>query len=142
MSKEINGVQMQTICTCCEQKFSIGKSNVAKEAYTDRHGQTIWGTYYVCPKCGARYYVQVDNAETNGLLVELGGLLKQIAKKKRNNKSAASKHPKYISITNKLQTIRERLADQYDGELLVNSCGIEFKMEIANGWKKSQTGLQ
>lgn len=55
-------------CVNCNKGFTISSENVFKHEYKTAKGNTIWLTYYDCPRCGKRHYVQVDSVRTHQLL--------------------------------------------------------------------------
>ena len=62
-------------CEDCKEKFRITAGN-AVNAVTHKkefnvNGQSIFLTYYDCPKCGRRHYVQIDNATSLNKLKEV-----------------------------------------------------------------------
>ena len=65
---EINRERMSLMVECedCKQKFEIASSEAAHSVTHKKefnvNGQSIFLTYYDCPKCGRRNYVKIDEA--------------------------------------------------------------------------------
>ena len=74
---EINRERMSLMVECedCKQKFEITSGEAA---YSITHkkefnvnGQSIFLTYYDCPSCGRRHYVQIDDKTSLNKLREV-----------------------------------------------------------------------
>lgn len=57
--------QMSTLAECedCHKRFAINKDNVIQREF-ESNGQSILLTYYDCPDCGRRHFVQIDDKES------------------------------------------------------------------------------
>lgn len=117
-------------CKACSVRFVLSSKNVKKGEYQTRTGETIWCTYYDCPKCGKRYYVQVDNVETNGMVIELTGMMARIVRARRKNKSIANKQAKYDKLVTDLADTRSKLAKMYNGTTITSACGVDIVLEV------------
>lgn len=117
-------------CKTCSARFVLSSKNVKKGEYQTRTGETIWCTYYDCPKCGKRYYVQVDNVETNGMVIELTGMMARIVRARRKNKSIANKQAKYDKLVTDLADTRNKLAKMYNGTTITSVCGVDIILEV------------
>ena len=61
-----NGMSLLVECEDCRDKFEINSKNGTmhfKRKY-EVNGQTIFLSYYDCPKCNRRHYVQIDSTKT------------------------------------------------------------------------------
>ena len=73
----IDGEMMSLLVECedCKEKFRITAGNVTNAAIRKKefnvNGRSIFLTYYDCPKCGRRHYVQIDDAVSFNKLKEV-----------------------------------------------------------------------
>ena len=61
-----NGMSLLVECEDCRDKFEINskKRDNAFQKKIQVNGQTIFLSYYDCPKCNHRHYVQIDSTKT------------------------------------------------------------------------------
>lgn len=140
---ETNKLHVHAKCEECEQHFDVGlHTKVKKEEFIDRDakdaGQKIWLTYFDCPHCGRRYFVQVDTIETNRLLLEITKLVGKTLRAKKAGKSAKLKNKqtkykyKYKELETDLTVIRNRLVHTYNGHRVVDVAGNEYVYDHTN----------
>mgnify|MGYP001100418017 CR=1 FL=1 len=110
-------------CEDCEEKFRITTGN---EANTVTHkkefnvnGQSIFLTYYDCPKCGRRHYVQIDDRASLNKLREVSQQFVKLSVAKRKGKEIPQKQSaKFKKARQHLSDYRINLMKQYTGKLL------------------------
>lgn len=119
-------------CVECKTRFQIDHTSVEKKEYTDKEGNLIFITFYNCPECGKRHYVQIDNEETNKVLADLirqMGILmaftrsgKEVPKKQRREFEGKRRH---------LTVLRRKLMEQYqESEIVSKSDGRTEKVSF------------
>lgn len=115
-------------CEDCKQKFSIikdqkissltHKSLIHKKEYK-LNGQSIFLTYYDCPKCGRRHYVQIDDAVSLNKLKEVSKQFVKLAAAKKEGKEISQKQSaKFKKARQNLSDYRMKLMKEYTGKLL------------------------
>lgn len=104
---------MQTICPKCKVGFDLEK--VEKEKFKLEGRQSMWLTYFDCPVCKQRIFVQLDNEETNAILNDLTKIVARVAKYKKSGFDIPKKlQSKYSKSTQKLNELRTELIKKYN----------------------------
>ena len=127
------GMSQIVQCKDCDHKFLITNSNVVHEKeYKDKDGQSIYITYFDCPKCQERHYVQVDNQETLKLKKQCLDLFMVLAKlKTAGQKISIQQRKKFDKSRKKLSDERFELMKQYDDELVTDTeTGVEVHIKF------------
>ena len=110
-------------CEDCKAKFSIS-SGEAENAVTHKkefkvNSQSIFLTYYDCPECGRRHYVQIDDAVSLNKLKEASRLFAKFAVAKKEDKQIPKKQSdKFKKARQHLSDYRINLMKQYTGKLI------------------------
>ena len=110
-------------CKDCGQEFFISPSNVVSEKeFRDKDGQTIFITYFDCPNCQERHYVQVDNQESLVLKTKCLDLFQKLAKLKIAKKSISKQQRnKFDFSRKKLSEMRFELMKQYNDSIVTDT---------------------
>lgn len=112
--KQMDGVKTLTKCTVCKMPFQIDGTNVRKKEFEAEDGNHIWLTYYDCPACGSRHYVQADDVETNGVLIDLTRKMGKIAAcKKKGSKISKKQQNDFEGTRQYLADLRRQLMEKY-----------------------------
>ena len=110
-------------CEDCKNKFPIG-SNEAPNSLTHKkkfvsEGKLIFLTYYDCPSCGKRHYVQIDDAFSLGQLEKVKKMFIKLSVMKRNGKEISRKQSaKFKNARQHLSDYRMNLMKEYSGKLI------------------------
>lgn len=113
-------------CEDCKTKFSIS-ADEAVNAVTHKkefnvNGQSIFLTYYDCPKCGRRHYVQIDDAVSLNKLKEVSRQFVKLAVAKKKGKDIPQKQSaKFKKARQHLSDYRMKLMKEYTGKLVHNN---------------------
>lgn len=96
-------------CEDCHEKFSV-TSGEAINAVTHKRefvveGQSIFLTYYDCPKCGRRHYVQIDDKRSLDILKDVSRQFVRLSVKRKQDKNIPQKQ------LDKFKKNRQHLAD-------------------------------
>lgn len=119
----MSGITNLVECIQCKAKFSISSENVTKKRYVLNGNQT-WITYYDCPECGRRHYVQIDNEQTNSLLSNLTKQIGILARlKKAGKRIPMKKQRKYEATKRNLSALRAQLMKQYQEHDMLSEDG-------------------
>ena len=136
---EINRERMSLMVECeyCKQKFEIASSE-AEHSVTHKkefnvNGQSIFLTYYDCPKCGRRHYVQIDDATSLNKLKEVSRQFVKLAVLKKKDKEIPQKQSaKFKKARQNLSDYRMNLMKEYTGKLLHdNETDSDFELRFS-----------
>lgn len=108
-------------CEGCKHKFQISettnKINHKKEFSVN--GKSIFLTYYDCPSCGRRHFVQIDDAVSLSKLNETQKMFIKLSVAKKNDKEISQKQStKFKKARQHLSEYRIELMKQYTGKLI------------------------
>ena len=110
-------------CEDCKQKFPIiqdqaHNSLTHKKEYKS-NGQSIFLTYYDCPNCGRRHYVQIDDATSLSRLKEVKNMFIKLSVAKKKGKEIPQKQSaKFKKARQYLSDYRMNLMKEYTGKLI------------------------
>lgn len=113
-------------CEDCKTKFSISADEAANAVTHKKefnvNGQSIFLTYYDCPKCGRRHYVQIDDAVSLNKLKEVSRQFVKLAVAKKKGKDIPQKQSaKFKKARQHLSDYRMKLMKEYTGKLVHNN---------------------
>ena len=120
MAKE-NQLSLMVECEDCKQKFAIGPeqapNSVTNKKKYEIDGQSIFLTYYDCPSCGRRHFVQIDDPSSLAVLRETKMQFVKLATKRKQGKEIAKKQSDRFGKTRKhLSNYRLNLMKKYTGK--------------------------
>lgn len=127
------GLAVVAECEDCKEKFTVDNSSaVFKKEYTV-NGQSIFLTYYDCPKCGRRHYVQIDNAKSIEVLKDVTRQMTRLMVLRRRGKNVPQKQlAKFKKTRGHLAQIRTELMKQYTGKLVYDGeTDTKFRLEFS-----------
>lgn len=114
-------MKVKAICQKCKSSFDISEENLVYQKEYSYEGQSIFLTYFDCPKCNRRHFVQIDNQKSKELLerCKMDFARLSIAKSKgqvikNNRKKKFDAERKYLS------KFRNELAKEYSGRQVVD----------------------
>lgn len=124
-------------CEDCKEKFRITSGN-AVNAVTHKkefnvNGQSIFLTYYDCPKCGRRHYAQIDDAASLNKLKEVSRQFVKLAAAKKRGKDIPQKQSaKFKKARQYLSDYRMKLMKEYTGKLVHdNETDSDFELRFS-----------
>ena len=120
---ENNKMMLMVECEDCHHKFGVGQEAAPNDIQHKRkyevNGQSIFLTYYDCPKCGRRHYVQIDDATSLNKLKEVSRQFVKLAVLKKKDKEIPQKQSaKFKKARQNLSDYRMNLMKEYTGKLL------------------------
>ena len=122
---EINRERMSLMVECedCKQKFEITSGEAAHSVTHKKefnvNGQSIFLTYYDCPSCGRRHYVQIDDKTSLNKLREVSQQFVKLSVAKKKGKTIPQKQSaKFKKARQYLSYYRMNLMKQYTGKLI------------------------
>lgn len=114
-------MKVKAICQKCKSSFDISEENLVYQKEYSYEGQSIFLTYFDCPKCSRRHFVQIDNQKSKELLerCKMDFARLSIAKSKgqvikNNRKKKFDAERKYLS------EFRRKLVNEYSGRQVVD----------------------
>ena len=113
-------------CEGCKQKFEIASdedvNNITHKKEFKVEGKSIFLTYYDCPKCGRRHFVQIDNDVS---LSKLNNVKKQFARlviaKKKGKEISEKQSAKFKNARQDLSYYRMVLMKQYSNKVVYDA---------------------
>lgn len=106
------------VCRRCGQKFHLGTEIpvIYRQEYRDAHDAVIMLTYYDCPQCGTRHFVQADDATSVRMLNDVSKVFVKIAVAKSSGKCVPAKlQDKYTKCKSHLGMYRMKLMLDWNG---------------------------
>lgn len=121
-------------CEECSTKFSLGNDGVELKygvPFTSKGGQSIFITYYDCPKCGKRHYVQIDDVHSNQMKKETSIMFKKLSKKRLNFQDISKKqNERFKRLNEKLEDYRFKLKKEFNGKVFTANDGSEVEVHF------------
>ena len=120
-------------CETCKHKFEIysgdnpGEDNAVKSCLNYRkefkiNGKSIFLTYYDCPKCGRRHFVQIDDAVSIEKFEDVKRMFVKLAIMKHRGEEIPEKQSaKFKKARQHLSDYRIKLMKEYTGKLIRNN---------------------
>lgn len=132
-NRKVIEMQTKVICKECKETFDINRDNVNFEKpFIDENGQSIFITYFDCPSCKERHYVQVDNIHTLGTKKKVQMMFgKMCVMRNKNKVISKQQQDKFKNLREKLNNCRFELMKQYEDLLVTNTeTGEEVKLNF------------
>lgn len=124
MASSGNGLAMLVECQDCGKRFEVSSGNevVQHKKEFKANEQSIFLTYYDCPECGRRHYVQIDTVQTLQELKEVERMfIKLSVAKKKGKQPPQSQSAKFKKAREHLAQSRTDLMKQFTGKLVHDS---------------------
>ena len=126
MRKDKEQMTLLVECEDCKQKFEITSDEATKTASYVTHkkefnvnGQSIFLTYYDCPKCGRRHYVQIDDSLSLDKLKDVTKQFITLSIMRSKGKDISKKQSaKFKKARQHLSDYRMNLMKEYTGKLV------------------------
>lgn len=108
-------------CMECGVEHQVTDMVNKREMKFEETGESIWLTYFDCPSCGARNFVQADDANTNELLKrEINLMIKALEQKKYGKMPRRKQSEKFKRVSNDLAKSRRMLMVNLAGKRAVD----------------------
>lgn len=110
-------------CKNCKSVFTIGPGNITfDKMYEDENGRSIFLTYFDCPDCQERHYVQVDNQQSREVKKKTQRMFAQLSVMRNKNKPIPRQQQnKFNKLRKNLNDRRFELMKQYDGSTVTDT---------------------
>lgn len=122
-------------CEACGERFRLNEGDVELKygvPYTTKGGRSIFITYYDCPKCGRRHYVQIDDVRSRYMKKETSLMFRKLSKKRMDGKDIPkSQNEKFKKLNNRLEDYRFGLKKEFNNQVVVSDDGSEVKLHFS-----------
>lgn len=119
-------------CEECKARFYIGNGGIELKygvPFKTKDGRSIFVTYYDCPVCDRRHYVQIDDAHSNQMKKETSRMFIKLSKKRLDFRDIPkSQNEKFKKLNKKLESYRLELKRQLNGQIIVSENGAEVEV--------------
>lgn len=123
LSQENKSISLMVVCEDCKNKFQIcsgeidGQANFKYKKEFNINGKSIFLTYYDCPSCGRRHYVQIDDAVSLNKLKEVKTMFIKLSIAKKEGKEISQRQSvKFKKARQYLSDYRIKLMKEYTGK--------------------------
>lgn len=124
-------------CEECKKPFPVTQDQ-APNSLTHKkefksNGQSIFLTYYDCPHCGKRHFVQIDDASSLQELVRVTNEFKSLMVARQKGKSIPKKRSeKFKKSRQHLSDYRMNLMKEFTGKTAIDEeTGIEYVLRFS-----------
>lgn len=121
-------------CQRCTTKIKLDKNVVQyQKEFKDESGQSIYLTYYDCPSCGRRHWVQIDDSRSMLMLKEHQKQFVRLSKQKTYGKTIPRKQSaKFVKNQKDLSNYRIKLMKEFTGKTVTNQeTGEQYILEFS-----------
>ena len=109
-------------CEDCKSKFEISSDRVNYKKEFNVNGKSIFLTYYDCPSCGRRHFVQIDDAMSLSKLREAKSMFIRLSIAREKGKDIPQKQSaKFKKARKNLSEYRIKLMKEYSNKLIHDS---------------------
>ena len=123
LNEEKGNPLMLVECEDCKAKFELGDTSLVKHKEEFKvEGKSIFLTYYDCPKCGRRHFVQIDNYISLSKLNDVKNQFVRLAIAKKKGKEISQKQSaRFKNARKDLSDYRMKLMKQYSNKFVYNN---------------------
>ena len=123
-------------CEDCKKKFHVAQDQASnsitykKEFFSNGH--SIFLTYYDCPHCGKRHFVQIDDTSSLQEFVKVKNQFVEFAIAKRKGKKISKKQSdKFKKARQHLAEYRMNLMKEFTGKSAIDDNGNEHILRFS-----------
>ena len=133
MDENKKGMPLLAECQYCKQKFELS-DKVNYKVEFDIGGKSIFLTYYDCPSCGRRHFVQIDDEKSlQDLEIIRREFIKLSIMKKKGKEIPRKQSERFKKSRKNLSEYRMNLMKCFTGKIIVDENGIEYPLRF-NIW--------
>lgn len=122
-------------CEDCGTKFYLGENAIEIKygvPYKTKDGRSIFITYYDCPKCGRRHYVQIDDVRSKQMKKQASALFRKLSKKRINDEDIPKKqNEKFKKLNKRLEDYRFGLKKEFNNQVVITDNGLEVELNFS-----------
>lgn len=114
-------MKVKAICQKCKSSFDISEESLVYQKEYSYEGQSIFLTYFDCPKCNRRHFVQIDNQKSKELLERCKMDFARLSIAKSKGQVIKNNRKKKFDVERKyLSKFRNELAKEYSGRQVMD----------------------
>lgn len=126
-------------CEDCKKKFPVkqdqGPNSLEHKKEFISNGQSIFLTYYDCPFCHKRHFVQIDDASSLQELTRITTEFRALMVKRKKGKNISQKQSdKFKKSRQHLSDYRMNLMKDFTGKSVIDEAGVEYVLRFSV-WK-------
>ena len=123
-------------CEDCKKKFPVTQDQAPNSLTHKRefisNGQSIFLTYYDCPHCGKRHFVQIDDTSSLQELVRVTNEFRSLMAKRQKGKTVSKKQSdKFKKSRQHLSEYRTNLMKEFTDKVAVDATGVEYILRFS-----------
>lgn len=132
----MNKLNLMFECESCKQKFPVSQDQ-APNSLTHKkefnvNGQSIFLTYYDCPHCHNRHFVQIDDTSSLQELARITTEFRALMVKRQKGKTISKKQSdKFKKARQHLSVYRTNLMKEFTGKTVIDESGIEYILRFS-----------
>lgn len=114
-------MKVKAICQKCKSSFDISEESLVYQKEYSYEGQSIFLTYFDCPKCNRRHFVQIDNQKSKELLERCKMDFARLSIAKSKGQVIKNNRKKKFDVERKyLSKFRNELAKEFSGRQVMD----------------------
>ena len=125
--KELKRIKpLQVRCTNCNEQFELSTNLIGANGINHKveftykeegaEDRKLYLTYYVCPKCGKKYFVQIDDEKSLKAFKTIAKNFVKLARLKQNGRVTRKQQLKFNKQRRNLEAYRNKLKTYYIGK--------------------------
>ncbi len=123
-------------CEECKEKFSVSSNDESVKVVHKKefkiNGKSIFLTYYDCPSCGRRHYVQIDDEKSIRKSKDIQKTFVKLCVAKRKGKAIPEKQQeKFKKARQHLSDYRMNLMKEYTNKSVIDDDGDLFVLRFS-----------
>lgn len=122
-------------CEDCKEKFSASNNQVQVINHKREfkvNGQSIFLTYYDCPHCGKRHFVQIDDESSLQELTRVSIEFRKLTVMRQKGKIISKKQSeKFKKARQHLSDYRTNLMKEFTGKTVIDVTGISYELRFS-----------
>lgn len=131
--REMEGLKVNIECKNCKKVLEVSSVNTAFEKkFIDKDGRSIFLTYFDCPSCKERHYVQIDNLKTIEMKKKTMRMFAKLSvMRNKNQQIPKQQQDKFNKLRKNLNNRRLELMKQYVNTIVTDTeTGEEIKLHF------------
>lgn len=132
MKKENPKGKLFLQCMCCDKTLNLlllETKIIHKEKFVEINGQSIYLTYYDCPHCGQRNFVQIDDEISLHKLTNVRSVFVKSFEMNRKGKDIPRKQSdKFKKARKDLTIYRMELMRKFTGKTVMDKTGKSYEL--------------
>lgn len=124
-------------CEDCKKHFPIAgeqaPNSLTHKKEFEVNGQSIFLTYYDCPHCGKRHFVQIDDVDSMQELERITIEFRKLNIMRKKGKTISKKQSdKFKNSRQHLSEYRIKLMKEFTGKIIIDVDGSEYVLRFSS----------